>query len=174
MAEALPGAALLAFDATNAFNSLPRQTVLNAVGRRAPSLLPVANAWLTRPTMHVFWDNSGTPMPVSAQTGVDLGCPLSPAFFAVGIADALARAHDRLQVLSPTSRLFPYLDDVLVVVPAASAALAHDVVREEMARAGLEFNADKTQIFAPKKWIKKKLMEMNWVNFRSRRTYKKV
>ena len=35
LAEALPGAAVLAFDTTNAFNALPRPTVLEAVGRRA-------------------------------------------------------------------------------------------------------------------------------------------
>eukprot|EP00969_Alexandrium_andersonii_P136125 6022675-Alexandrium_andersonii.AAC.1 len=127
LAEALPGATVLAFDASNAFNTLPRQAVLDALRQRAPRLLPVANAWLTRETAHVFWDGGGAAHPVRAQAGVDQGCPLSPAFFAIGIAGALAQADVRLRQLHPAARLFSYLDDVLVVAPASCSRAAHDV-----------------------------------------------
>ncbi len=148
LAEALPGAAALALDASIAFNTLPRQTALDAVARRAPRLLPTANAWLTRPTTHLFWNSHGAAMPVAAKTGVDQGCPLSPALFAIGIADALGQANARLLQLHASARLSSYLD-VVVVVPAHLADQAHDVVCEEMARAGLTLNRDKTKAWTP-------------------------
>eukprot|EP00959_Pyramimonas_sp_CCMP1952_P304708 6376935-Pyramimonas_sp.AAC.1 len=64
------GAAVLALGAASAFNALPRQAVLDAVGRLAPSLFPVASAWLTRPTTHFLWNNRGAPVPASAQTAI--------------------------------------------------------------------------------------------------------
>jgi hypothetical protein len=53
--------------------------------------------------------------------GVDQGCPLSPALFAIGIAGPLERINTKLARLSPTSRVFSYLDDVMVVVPSDKA-----------------------------------------------------
>jgi hypothetical protein len=132
LTEACPTAAVLAFDASNAFNTLPRTQVLAAVRARAPALLPTVTAWLGRATTHTFWDSAGKGLPVHATTGVDQGCPLSPALFAIGIADALEVIHTRLLQLDGGARLFSYLDDIMVVVPANLADAAGTVVHEEM------------------------------------------
>ena len=149
LAEALPSAAVLAFDASNAFNTIPRQNLLDAVARRAPALLGIANAWLTRETTHTYWPRDGAALPVRARTGVDQGCPLSPGLFAIGIADALSRADARLTHLHPSARIFSYLDDVVAVVPAGLAARACEIVQEELTAAGLTLNPDKTQAWTP-------------------------
>ena len=141
---ASPGDVVLQFDCSNAFNSMPRQLILDAVRARAPSLLHAVSVWLSQPTAHLFWGESSRASPIRASTGVDQGCPLSPALFAIGLAAPLERIHSRLALLSPRCRVFSYLDDVMVVVPGADGEAALDAVVEELQGVGLTVNADKT------------------------------
>ena len=83
-------------------------------------------------------------MPVEATMGVDQGCPLSPALFAIGLAGPLSRIHSRLQAFSSTCRVYSYLDDVMVVVPGNFAGEALGLVVNELEGAGLTVNASKT------------------------------
>ena len=138
---ASPQDVVLKFDCSNAFNTMPRQLILDAVRRRAPGLMPVVSAWLCQPTEHLFWGVGGKGSPIRATRGVDQGCPLSPALFAIGLADALERIQGRLAAIAPSSRVFSYLDDVLVVVPGAGGEMAMTAVVEELERAGLTVNA---------------------------------
>lgn len=83
-----PRCVFLTFDATNAFNTIPRRVVSDAVARRLPDLAVVVNSWLGQSTCPMYWRaEGGTGGAVEASTGVDQGCPLSPALFAIGIAD---------------------------------------------------------------------------------------
>lgn len=145
LTEADPRLAVLAFDASNAFNTIPRSCVLDSVRRRAPSLCRFVEDWLSNQTTHVFWNSEGGAMPIRARSGVDQGCPLSPALFAIGIADAFDNIHARLIQLDPSSRLFSYLDDITVAVPAALSEQALGIVHEEITRVGLVLNRAKTQ-----------------------------
>jgi len=100
---------VLKFDCSNAYNSMPRRQILAAVQQRAPCLTPVVSAWLCRPTTHFFWGDGSKGLPIRATCGVDQGCPLSPALFAIGIADALERIQGRLVTLAPSARVSPTL-----------------------------------------------------------------
>ena len=113
----------LAFDASNTFNTLPRGVVLDAVGSRLPGLAVVVHNWLGQPTGHTYWQaDGGEGVHVEATAGVDQGCPLSPALFAMGIADTLDNINARLNTLSPAARVFSYFDDVVVAIPSEHAA----------------------------------------------------
>ena len=81
---------------------------------------------------------------------MDQGCPLSLAFFAPGLAGALDAINARLRQGTPGAREFAYLGDVVIVVPAALADEAHQVVCEELGAAGLTINADKTAVWTPR------------------------
>jgi len=139
--------AVLAFDATNAFNTMPRQQIVDAVAARLPAMTEVVRVLLGQPTTHLWWDGGVEGKPVRATKGVDQGCPLSPALFAIGLAGALDHISSRLHELDASARLFSYLDDVMVTVPAHLADQALAVVAEELQRAGLEINQSKTAIW---------------------------
>eukprot|EP00973_Karenia_brevis_P078796 10936712-Karenia_brevis.AAC.1 len=93
----------------------------------------------------MYWDDAGVCHAVPATRGVDQGCPLSPALFALGLAATLDSVRAQLLRLDPKARVFAYLDDVVVVVDSGSAAAAAAVVGQELQRAGLEVNAGKTK-----------------------------
>ena len=144
---ASPQDVVLKFDCTNAFNTMPRQLILDAVLARAPGLAQVATAWLCQPTCHLFWGDNAEGLPVKATKGVDQGCPLSLALFAIGLAASLERIRAQLVGLSPSCRVFSYLDDVMVVVPAGLAETALNAVVKELEGVGLTVNAGKTAVW---------------------------
>ena len=109
--------AVLAFDVSNAFNSLPRERVLTAILSKALALATISEAWLSSRITHFFWNSTGAAMPAHATSCVDQGCPLLPAFFAIALDDTLNRIRNRLQVLDRPACVFSYLDDIMVVVP---------------------------------------------------------
>jgi len=144
LTAASPSAVVLQFDCSNAFNTMPRQRIVDAVVARLPALAPVVCNWLTQTTTHLFWDEGRVGKPITATMGVDQGCPLSPALFAIGLADTLERIRGRLAGLSADCKVFSYLDDVMVVAPSGCAEQATQVVCEELQQAGLVVNAGKT------------------------------
>ena len=145
----MPEAVVLKFDCANAFNTMPRQRILDAIQDRAPGLLPVAGSWLCQTTEHLFWGDGARSLPLRASVGVDQGCPLSPALFALGLAGTLSNIQEELEQLSAYSRVFSYLDDVMVVVPAGIAERAVGVVTGRLSSAGLSVNAAKTEAWKP-------------------------
>ena len=64
--------------------------------------------------------------------------------FAIGLAAALEYIQSSLVALAPSSRVFSYLDDIIVVVPAAVGESALDAVVRTLEGVGLTVNAGKT------------------------------
>ena len=143
-----PSKVVVAFDARNAFGSIPRPKVWEGVLSRMPDLAPTVAAWLGGPTVHAHWDERGVVTPVTAASGVDQGCPLSPLLFALGLAPALDAIVQQLQALDASARAFAYLDDIVVVVPPGRAEAAHDIVETCLGQCGLALNRDKTEVWS--------------------------
>jgi hypothetical protein len=95
-------------------------------------------------TTHLYWGEGPTGSPIHATRGVDQGCPLSPALFAIGLAGAFELIQGILATLAPSCRVFSYLDDIIVVVPAAVGESAMNAVVRSLEGIGLTVNASKT------------------------------
>ncbi|CAK0848000.1 unnamed protein product [Prorocentrum cordatum] len=62
-----------------------RGRVLDSVRQRAPRLFQSTRSWLSGTTPHYWWDDpADDARRIRASSGVDQGCPLSPALFAIG------------------------------------------------------------------------------------------
>ena len=85
---------------------------------------------------------------MEATAGVDHGCPLSPLFFASGMADALESIDAGIWALDEGGRVFAYLDDIVVVVQPGQAEAAHNLVRSVLGAHGLALNEGKTAIWS--------------------------
>ena len=149
LAEVRPGAAFISFDARNAFNAMSRISLCQAVVARVPRLARVVESWYADATEHVRWDEDGEAGMIRAERGVDQGCPLSPAFFALAVAPVLEQLEGNLRSLDPHAHVFAYLDDIYVVVDPSVAPRAVLAVRDALASVRLELNLEKTAVWTP-------------------------
>ena len=147
LAEARPRHAFLAFDAANAFNTIYRSSVRQAVA--GPPLGTVASNWYQGSTRHWFWDAQGKAWPVDSARGLDQGCPLSPGLFSAALAPQLDKLLASLRGVDGSAEVFAYLDDVFVVIDAAKAAEAAQMAGTALAEVGLQLRPDKTKVWVP-------------------------
>ena len=106
-----PDAALLTVDQANAFNSVARPAVFEAVKERVPELLPMVQWAYGAPTdLHIVGAPAGTP-PVQSQTGVRQGDPLGMLLFSLALQRPLERTRDA----APGVAVLALADDVSLV-----------------------------------------------------------
>jgi hypothetical protein len=99
---------LTSLDFTNAFNSVGRQLVAQAVRKYSPVLYRLAKWAYNKPTDLVL---PGVP-PLHSSQGVRQGDPLGPLLFSVGIRPLL---EDLIVALGPECTVLAYLDDIYVL-----------------------------------------------------------
>ncbi len=148
LAELRPSA-FLKLDFANAYNNMFREAILRAVQERAPGLLPVARVLCGAESRHWWYDAYGHGKRISATRGVDQGCPLSPALFAIGLAPALDLLRAALRALDPDAYVFSYLDDIHVVVDPQHVKEVFALVEEHFTPLGLSLNASKSEAWRP-------------------------
>jgi hypothetical protein len=120
-------------DFRNAFNSIRRDKVLDAVREHVPELLPFVYSAYSSPSS-LFW---GVKVIQSAE-GVQQGDPLGPLLFCLGI-------HHMCTQLESESSLF-YLDDGTLGGTVDDLKRDLDLVDREGAEIGLRLNREKSEI----------------------------
>ena len=81
--------------------------------------------------------------------GLDQGCPLSPAFFAITLAPGLDDIARYAQSLDAQSWVYAYLDDIYLVLPRAFVPQVLARTKAMLSQLGLELNEHKTKVWFP-------------------------
>jgi len=139
-----PGAITAAADLANAFNSLSRQAVMDAVADRLPALLPfVAYVYGNKSHIHLQGAPADTP-PVPSTTGVRQGDPLAMFLFCLTLQAPLARVQAR----HPTCRLIAYADDIHVQGPPDAVLAAIPDLQHECGSVSLTMVPTKGAVYS--------------------------
>jgi hypothetical protein len=128
---------ILKIDYKNAFNSIFRGKMLQAVYESAPSLYNLA-LQSYQSTSHLFY--SGQIIPSSL--GVQQGDPLGPLFFCLTINHLVRKLKSRVNVW--------YMDDGTFGGCALTAAKDLKIILEESPSIGLSVNSDKCELILGK------------------------
>ena len=140
-----PDHVVLQLDAKNAFNTLSRQVMLEAVLERAPKLAHYALWMYTTPSpLHLTQAPNGRDT-LWSRAGVRQGDPCGPLFFALAMQGALEqvnRSYPDVQVLS-------YLDDVFLHGPAAAVEQAYRFLERCALDLGLVMQPAKSTVYSP-------------------------
>lgn len=148
-AETRPNAVFLKVDIKAAFQRLEREPAWRALQERVPDIADALKTWYSGPVEHLWRDSAGKFFKVLSDRGVDQGCPLAAAAFAVAQRTVLEpflttlRGHDAL------AKLYSYLDDTYLVVCSAHAHQALQGLQDALATLGLSLNHTKTQAWSP-------------------------
>ena len=148
-AEAAPDLAIVSVDFSSAFTRIRRRKVLRALERRCPDLAALFASWYERSTKHVVAGAGSPARVVEQEDGLDQGCPMSPAFFALGIADQLVALLARLRAVDSRCRIWSFLDDIYFTCPKLQLKEALQCVHELFQPLGLELNVLKTKLWCP-------------------------
>ena len=143
-ATAIPEAVVVACDFKNAFNCIDRPRMLEQVKQRAPGALPYTR-WKYGQASPLLWSTAsmGT-VELASRTGVRQGDPAGPTLFGLALQPALEAAAAQ----QPDGAIVvAYHDDTYIVGLESACAAAYETLVTEAARAGLQANKTKTQVW---------------------------
>jgi hypothetical protein len=125
---------ILKIDMRNAFNTIRRDAFLKVARLRAPRLYPLLWQAYSSPSILHFGETA-----ISSATGLQQGDPIGPALFSLGV-DAVSRT------MSSELNVW-YLDDATFGGPVEQVLADCQTIQGELARAGLEVNDAKCELF---------------------------
>jgi hypothetical protein len=127
------GKLFIKVDFRNAFNTVRRDSILEAVAKHFPELLPFASSSVSRPSVLQF-----ASFALLSEEGAQQGDPLSPLYFCLVIKELLDSMMSEL--------VLAYLDDIALGDEAE--VCLYDFLRldEGARRVGLEINHNKCEV----------------------------
>jgi len=145
-----PGHVIVSMDVADAFSCISRDAVLEAVNKHCPILYPMVRRVVVPGALHVATGDAGEANKLVKQfVGLDQGCPLSPALYALATRDILLRAEAKTSTQDDETRVLAYLDDTYMCLPPQLAPLGIEALTNNMKDVGLSVNQAKTKIWGP-------------------------
>lgn len=136
-----PGNWVLQLDGKNAFNSISRTHVLSEATRRFPKLRGLLQVlYGDDPQLHLR--TQGGFRTLTSSNGVQQGCPLSPALFAIGMHPALLKAT------RGEAKCRAYLDDVMVTGTRQACTIAWQELKMDLSMVGIQLQAHKCKVWS--------------------------
>ena len=120
-------------DFRNAFNTVRRDSILEAVAKHLPELLPFATSTLSGPSNLQFSEYM-----LQSEEGAQQGDPLGPLYFCLAIVELLKAMKSEL--------VLAYLDDITLGDDAETVLADFMRLEESALRVGLEINRDKCEV----------------------------
>ena len=124
---------LVKLDFSNAFNSLHRRTILDAIASRAPHLYRYCYTAYAAPSSLIFGD-----FEISSEEGIQQGDPLGPLLFCLCLQPILESIIAPLRI--------GYMDDLTFGGPAPKIAQAVEDIQRLGEPLGLHLNPSKCEI----------------------------
>ncbi len=156
------GFAILKMDATNGFQEIKRASLHRAVLRRCPSLLSLFKKYYTKESI-CFFDMESEVRLLQAYEGARIGCKLSSFGFALTVQDLYEKVALDLSRARDGSCIKAAIDDVLIVVKAATekelgakVTNAVQIARKGAAKVGLSFENSRALLLLPKDMLPKR------------------
>ena len=138
---------VLKLDFKNAFNSLRRDKMLQAIKGFAPSLFPLVHAAYSAPST-LFWGDKT----IQSAEGVQQGDPLGPLLFFLTIHPLVSKLKSEFCVW--------YLDDGTVGGEAEVVKEDLEAVRQEGLELGLELNEGKSEVICADPVVRDSVLEV--------------
>ncbi|KAK3280726.1 hypothetical protein CYMTET_11449 [Cymbomonas tetramitiformis] len=140
---AMPTWCALQLDCKNAFNTVHRRAIFQAVYEDFPELLGLTESCFRHEARLGWRGADGTFHWISSAEGAQQGDPLGPFFMAAPlqpVLQAALRAHPDVYIIA-------YLDDIHILGEPDRARTAYDTIVPLLEGIGLDLNAGKSAIF---------------------------
>ena len=147
LAEADNSRVLVALDLKAAFQNVSRRAMLRSIAQTDSDLAAVFSRWYTGTTEHrMHYDSAYTK--ITANSGVDQGCPLSACGFSAVVDPTLHSIMTELCTLyDPGAQLFAYLDDWYLWIKPHCLLQTIAVITAATRSVSLALQTTKTQIW---------------------------
>ena len=141
--EAKEDHVIVALDLKNAFGTMSRKVMRDAMRELVPELDPLVTRLYSGSTPLV-WECSGQdPITFEAETGIDAGCPFSCVLFCLGLHKVLQHAREAV----PEQAQKAFMDDAYSVCHKNRAKQIIDAFAAAAKRVGMELHMGKIQIY---------------------------
>ena len=140
--------AVLSIDIKNAFGTMSRAWIDEAMAKHAPQLVHILPLLYDGPSKHK-WTAEGQTFEIEAFTGVDQGCPFSMLAFMIGLKVIQDNVSKHLRETGVDVLMGSYADDTYIAAPADKLDFIEQVWKIQARHAGMTLADRKKVVWCP-------------------------